>query len=131
MPSLALALLGLVVILKRRVTSAYIAWILFGLWLLASVSLALTIPHIVSHYSAEGSYVEEKTFLIESSTPTLYLNDLDFKRCNSVDLKLRGHSDSGLYILKMDFESRGYSKANGRKNAEAVDYFVKVTFIPF
>ncbi|MBC6410165.1 MAG: PspC domain-containing protein [Ekhidna sp.] len=124
-PSLALTLLGLVIILKRRVISTYIAWSLFGLWLLASAGLALTIPHIISNYSADGSYVEEKTFIVESNTPTLYLNDLDLKGYNSVDLKLRGHTDSGLYILKMDFESRGYSKANARENAEAVDYIIK------
>lgn len=124
-PALALALLGLVIILKRRVVSSYVGWILFGLWLVGTVGLAFTVPHIIGNFSADGSYVEEKTFLVDSATPTLYLNELDLRRYENVDLKLRGHSDSGIYKLKMDFESRGYSKANARENAAAVDYIVK------
>lgn len=123
-PSLGIALLGLVIILKRKVISAYIAWSLFGLWLMGMVGLAFTLPKVIANYSADGSFKEERTFLVEETIPTLRLNDLDLRRFDAVDLQIRGYQDSARYTLEMDFESRGYSKANARENAEAVDYLV-------
>ncbi len=127
MPALLIALAGVSIIVKRWITKAYVGWSLFGLWILGMIGLAFTVPQIISNYSAEGSYNEERTFIVEDATPTLRLNDLDINRYNSVDLRIRGHRDSALYKLKLDFESRGYSKTNARDNAEAVDYGVSRT----
>lgn len=122
-PSLAILMLGLVVILKKKVTSAFFAWSLFGLWLLGMIGLAISVPTIIRDYSAEGTYKEEQTFAVNEGTAELKLNDLDWNKYNSVDLRIRGHEDS-VFLLKMEFDSRGYSRANARENGEAVDYVV-------
>ncbi len=124
MPALLIVIAGVSIIVKRWVTKAYVGWSLFGFWIIGMIGLAFTVPQIVSNYSAEGSYNEERTFLVEDASPTLRLNDLDLRGYNSVDLRIRGHRDSTLYKLKLDFDSRGYSKTNARENAEAVDYVV-------
>ncbi len=124
-PALSIALIGLVIILRRQVVSTYVAWSLFGLWLIGTIGVAVTVPRLVSDFLTDSSYLEEKTFFVEKSTPTLYLNNLDIRSYRSVELKLRGHLDSGLYNLKMDFNSRGYSKSKAKANAEAVNYGVK------
>lgn len=123
-PALGISLLGLVIILKRRVTSAFVAWSLFGLWLLGMIGLAFSVPATIRDFSAEGTFKEERLYTVDESTPTLYLNDLDLDSYNSVDLRIRGHRDSANYKLALEFESRGYSKTNARENAEAVDYRV-------
>ncbi|MEM0940609.1 MAG: PspC domain-containing protein [Bacteroidota bacterium] len=123
-PALLIALIGLSIILKRWVTKAYIGWSLFGLWIIGMIGLAVTIPQLLSNYSAEGSYNEEKTFVVGDAMPTLRLNDLKLKRYSNVDLEIKGHKERTFYRLKLDFESRGYSKTDARNNAEAVNYFV-------
>lgn len=124
-PALAMALLGLVIILKRRVTSAFLAWSLFGLWLLGMIGLAFSVPAIVRDYSADGTFKEERTYAVSTGIPLLKLNDLDLNRYGSVDLRIRGHEDSINYKLELNFESRGYSRANARENAERVNYVVE------
>lgn len=126
-PSLAISLLGLVIILKRRVTSAFVAWSLFGLWLLGMIGLAFSVPAIVRDYSADGTFKEERTYLVSEATPTLRLNDLDIDSYNSVDLRIRGHEDTANYKLTLDFESRGRTRTDARDNAEGVDYVVSNT----
>ena len=123
-PTLLLVFSGLSIIMKKWVIKAYVGWSLFGLWLIGMIGLAITVPQIVGDFNADGSYNEERTFMVEDATPTLKLNDLDLNRYNSVDLRLRGHGDSAFYKLKLDFESRGNSKTDARDNAEAVDYIV-------
>ena len=123
-PSLAILLLGLVVIAKKGVVSAFVAWSMFGLWLLGMVGLAIAVPSIIKDYSSEGTFKEERTYEVYDGTIDLELNDLDWDKYNSVDLKIRGHEDS-VYLLEMDFESRGYSRTDAKENGEAVDYVVE------
>lgn len=123
-PSLAVLLLGLVIILKKKVTNAFVVWSLFGLWLLGMVGLAVSVPAIVKDYSVEGTYKEEQTFALNDGITELKLNELDWDTYNSVDLKIRGHEDSSAYLLELEFDARGYSRTNAKENGEAVDYIV-------
>ncbi|MEP1035228.1 PspC domain-containing protein [Ekhidna sp.] len=123
-PSLAVLMLGLVIILKKKVTSAFVAWSMFGLWLLGMIGLAISVPTIIRDYSTESTFKEERTYQVYDGIAQLKLNELDWDRYNSVDLKIRGHEDSTAYLLEMDFDSRGYSRSNARDNGEAVDYVV-------
>ncbi|MEQ9467795.1 MAG: PspC domain-containing protein [Ekhidna sp.] len=123
-PSLSILLIGLVVILKKKVTNAFVAWSMFGLWLLGMVGLAISVPATIRDYSAEGTFKEERTFAVNEGITNLKLNELDWDAYHSVDLKIRGHEDSTAFLLEMEFESRGYSRTNARENGEAVDYIV-------
>lgn len=123
-PSLAVLMLGLVIILKKKVTSAFVAWSMFGLWLLGMIGLAVSVPAIIRDYSTEGTFKEERTYQVYEGVTDLKLNELDWDRYNSVDLKIRGHEDSTIYLLEMDFDARGYSRNNAKENGEAVDYVV-------
>ncbi|MFK7952997.1 MAG: PspC domain-containing protein [Ekhidna sp.] len=123
-PSLGVALLGLVIILKKRVTSAAVGWSLFGLWLLGMIGLAFSIPAIVKDYSAEGTVRKEVRFDAQEEVVTLRLNDLDMDAFEKTDLRLRGHEDS-TYLLSLEYTSRGFSRSNAKENAEAVSYKVE------
>ncbi|MEQ8904999.1 PspC domain-containing protein [Ekhidna sp.] len=123
-PSLAILLVGLMVILKKKVTNALVAWSLFGLWLIGMIGLAISVPTIIRDFSVESTFKEERTFTVTEGITELKLNDLDWDTYNSVDLKIRGHEDTTAYLLEMEFDARGYSRTNAKENGEAVDYVV-------
>ncbi len=123
-PSLAILLVGLMIILKKKVTSAIVAWGLFGLWLIGMIGLAVSVPTIIRNYSVESSHKEERTFTVNEGITELKLNELDWDNYNSVDLKIRGHEDTTVYLLELEIDSRGNSRTNARENGEAVDYIV-------
>ncbi len=123
-PSLGILLTGLVVILKKKVTSSFVAWSLFGLWLIGLIGLAISVPSMIRDFSVEGTFKEERTFAVNEGVTKLKLNELDWDAYNSVDLKIRGHEDSTNFLLEMEFDSRGYSRTNAKENGQAVDYVV-------
>lgn len=123
-PALSILLVGLVVIAKKNVINAFVAWSLFGLWLLSLIGLAISVPSIVRNYSVEGTFKEEQRFEVNEGTTVLKLNEIDWKSYDGVDLRIRGHEDTASFLLKKEFEARGYSRTNARENGEAVDYAV-------
>lgn len=128
-PSLGIALLGLTIIMRKAVTKAVVGWTLFGLWLLGMIGLAFSVPMIIRDFSAENKFRDERPMIVNEVKPTLKLNEIyyDLDRDYSydvVDLRLRGHSDS-TYLLALEFESRGSSRANAKQNAQAVSYGVE------
>lgn len=120
-PSLALSLLGLVIILKKRVATATVGWTLFGLWIIGMIGVAVSIPGIIRDYSMENTYYEDRTFPPTAGIAELKLDEKEWDGYESVELRIRGHEDS-VYLLNMEFESRGSTRTNARENAEAVDY---------
>jgi len=123
-PALALLLLGLVIILKRKVTNAFVARSLLGLWFLGMIGLAISIPAIVGNYRSEATYKEERTFPLNAGITELRLNETEWDAFYGVNLKLRGQEDTSSYSMIMEFESRGSSREDAREHAKAVDYHV-------
>lgn len=124
-PSLALLLIGLMIILKRKVTSAFVGWGLFGVWLLGIVGLVISIPSILSNYKTDGTYKENRLFEVYEGPVELKLNEIDWDSYNTTELKIKGHQDSLNYRLELAFESRGQSRSDAKKHAKAVNYSVK------
>ena len=124
-PSLGILLLGLSIIVRKMVTKAFIGWSMFGLWLLGMVGLAFSVPALISDFSTESNFVEEREYPVSDEIPTLRLNDLGRGRWGreGVELRLRGHQDEN-YQLKLDIESRGANRSKARENANAVEYNV-------
>ncbi len=123
-PALALVLLGVVIMIKRRVGNGYIGWSLFGIWIIGLIATSLTIPAIVKDFRTENDFREEITFENTGEIPTLRLSEGSrYEDYDGVNLQLRGHSDS-TYQLALRFEARGSSRSDAAQNAQAVDYNV-------
>ncbi len=125
-PALGLSLLGLVIILKRRVIGIYVAWSLFGLWLIGMIGVASSVPSLIGKFRVENTYREERSYQVTDAKPTLKLNedylDWDFRYDNTA-LRLRGHADS-TYLLLLEIDSRGANRADAKKNAKTIIYEV-------
>lgn len=122
-PALAVTLVGLFVVLKKRIVKPYISWALLGVWVISLMIAAYTIPKFVHEFAVEEEIREDQTFEYSQATPTLKLNDLDKDALDAVNLRLRGHSDS-TYQLVLTIESRGASRTEAEENAKSIVYNV-------
>jgi phage shock protein PspC (stress-responsive transcriptional regulator) len=124
-PALGISLLGLTILLKKRIGNAYVALSMVVIWVLAIIGATFTIPSIVGQFGAEDAIEEEVRFAVSEEIPTLRLNDKgwDKNNRNAVDLRLRGH-DADEYLLIIDKEARGSSRENARQNAAGANYEV-------
>ena len=124
-PALGISLLGLTILLKKRIGNAYVALSMVLIWVLAVIGASFTIPNIVHQFGAEDSIEEEVRFSVIEEMPTLRLSDKGWERRDyrSVDLRLRGH-DEEEFLLVLDKEARGFSRENARENAAGIAYEV-------
>lgn len=123
-PAIGMALLGLVIIIKRRVANSYIGWSLFAIWIFGIMMAAITTPRFAKEFSDEDTIRLEETFEVTQATPTLTLNDLGENTFDGIDLRLRGHDDSVYQVVKR-IESRGSDRSDAEENAQQVIYTVQ------
>lgn len=122
-PALAISLVGMVVILKKRVANAYVGWSLFGIWIIALIISMLSIPRFARDFATEDDIRIDKQFELTEGTPTLRLKEKGFDNFDLVDLRLRGHEDSTYQVI-INIESRGSSRQEAQENARKVRYEV-------
>lgn len=122
-PVLAISLLGLVVILKRRVASPIVGWSLFALWILALAGASILVPKYTHDFKEEGSYHYTRDLPLTEGTPKLFLNNTSGMHYDGVELRLRAHQDSS-YQLSVKVESRGRDRDDAIQNAKQVTYLV-------
>ncbi|MEM9339908.1 MAG: DUF2807 domain-containing protein [Bacteroidota bacterium] len=130
-PVVGLSILGISIIVKKPVAKAVVGWSMLGLWLFGLLGLAFTVPSVVHKLRVENSYKERRTFdWSQERIPLLTLNEDEYTERffsnEDVKLRLRGHEDS-VYLLVLDFESRGSSRADAKRNARSVSYSVVKT----
>lgn len=125
-PAFGISLLGLTLLLKRRIENTYVDLSMLLIWILAIIGCSFSLPKIVGQFSADATYERELIFAVTDATPRLMLNELEQSRgeYEGVDLRLRGHDDS-VYLVVIQAESWGSSQKNARSNAEAVKYNVE------
>lgn len=122
-PALCITLLGLFVLLKRSVIKAYFLWALFGFWILGLIGSAFFLPSLARDFRTDSSTRDQTTFAMTDNIPTLRLSEVDLGSYEAVDLRLRGHVDS-TFRLETRTTSRGATRNEARKNADAIDYVV-------
>ncbi|MEQ8241616.1 MAG: PspC domain-containing protein [Cyclobacteriaceae bacterium] len=123
-PAVALSLLGLVIIFKRRVANAYVGWSLFALWIIGLIGTSFSVPSLVREFRSENTARSEQIFPVAGeSIPTLRLNALETSVYKGVQLRLKGHEDS-VYQAMLSVESRGNSRPDATLNAESISYTI-------
>lgn len=124
-PALGISLLGLTILLKKRIGNAYVALSMVVIWVMAVIGASFTIPNVINQFAAEDSIEEEVRFPVTDEMPTFRLNQDGWSRDDyrAVDLRLRGHNEEE-FVLVLDKESRGSTRENARKNAAGINYNV-------
>lgn len=123
--SLGLFLLGLAIILKRKIVKAYVGWSLFALWVVSIIVISFSLPGYIGEFKSSNNYEQEQIFPVtENEIPTLRFSEEASFGPNLVELRLRGQEDS-TYRLVVDIESRGANRNEARDNARSVGYEVE------
>jgi phage shock protein PspC (stress-responsive transcriptional regulator) len=122
-PALVLVLLGVMVIVKRKVGNAYIGWSLFGLWIVSLLVVAFMVPKTIRQFSVEDDINKDQFFNSDASTVVLKLSDQEDSPYDGVDLRIRGHEDS-VFKAAIRLESRGENPEDARMQAEKISYTI-------
>ncbi len=124
-PSLIMIILGVMVIIRRNLIRAYIGWSLFGIWLIAIVTLAASIPLRAQQYKQQGTYKEEKVYALPQGTPYLTQSEVGDDEYDGARLILKGHEANEIRIEKK-FTTRGFDRAEAEKIASETIYGITV-----
>lgn len=127
---------GITVIAKRKVMSSSVGWSVLGVWLIAILITAATVPNVVRDFREEGSITYSETLDASGSTLILDIDPIyDYRRNNDlfiIDLDIRTSKDSTL-TLDTRVRSRGRNMYDAEENAKMIkyDYSVKDSIITF
>ncbi|MEZ0540103.1 PspC domain-containing protein [Fibrella arboris] len=122
LPSLALALTGLIVITRKSFLTGNTVLTLLAVWVISGVILATTIPQIVGEFN-RGGKVETATILRPTGTPTFSINDIDndneFR--TRPQIELLGYAGTEIKAV-MEASARGRNRDQAEANAREIHY---------
>ena len=122
-PALALALLGVTVIAKRKIVPASVGWSMFAIWVISLLGLGLTMPRVIQEYKTEGTHRVVQNYDLQGKQAVLQLHEVGLDDYQVTKLRLYGH-DSEEFKLVSKFNSRGRTRQEAIINAQMVDYTV-------
>ncbi len=123
-PALAMALLGVMVIAKRRFLPAALGWSMFAVWIVSLLGLGLTLPSVIGQYRTEGVHKVTDYYDFTDKQAVLSLEEVGMDDYQEATLRLYGY-DGENYKLVKKFESRGSSRQEAVTNAQMVSYRVQ------
>lgn len=127
---------GITVIAKRKVMSSSVGWSVLGVWLIAILITAATVPNVVRDFREEGSITYSETLDASGSVLVLDIDPIyDYRRNNDlfiIDLDVRTSKDSTL-TLDTRVRSRGRNMSEAEENAKMIkyDYSIRDSIITF
>ncbi len=124
-PALALALLGVTIIAKRKIIPASVGWSMFAIWIISVLGLGLTLPRVVQEYKTEGTHRVVENYDLQGKKAILQLNEVGMDDYQVTKLRLYGH-DGDQFKLVSKFNSRGRTRQEAIKNAQMVNYQVEL-----
>ncbi|MFW5762267.1 MAG: PspC domain-containing protein [Cyclobacteriaceae bacterium] len=124
-PSLFITLLGVMIISKTNLIKPGLGWSLFAIWIIASLSLAISIPKIVTDFRVESNVKQMETFDIDGTAVLTMEDKYPDVKYDRAELRIRAHEDS-TFLLEKNIESRGKSIEDAQENARMLIYHVNV-----
>ncbi len=123
-PALALALLGVTIIAKRKIIPSAVGWSMFAIWMISLLGLGLTLPNVVRQYKSEGTHRVTDYYDFNEKQAVLSLEEVGMDDYQQATLRLYGY-EGDQYKLVSKYESRGSSRQDAIANAQMVNYNVK------
>lgn len=124
-PFLYLFIAGITVIAKRKIVSSIFNWSALGMWLIALLLAAATIPAAMIGFRKQSSIIRTENIAVNGQTLVLDMdNQYDDYRRNGffiIDLDLRVADDDQVK-LKSLVRAFGHDQRDAEENADRVDY---------
>ena len=124
LPSLALALTGLIVITRKSLLKGNAGLTLLAVWVISGVILATTVPQIVGEFKRNGK-VETSVVLRPTGTPTFALDDIDNENGFQTrpNIELLGYAGPDVKVVLE-------ASARGRTREQAETYAGEIRYVP-
>ncbi len=122
LPSLALALTGLIVITRKAFLTGNTVLTMLAIWVISGVILATTVPQIVGEFNRRAK-VETAEVVRPTGMPTFTINDIDndgeFR--TRPQIELLGYSGTDIKIVR-EASARGRNREQAESNARDIQY---------
>jgi hypothetical protein len=116
-----LAILGFMIIMKRRVLNSKAGWSVLALWMLSIAILSFTIPPYIKDFSETGRHTVVERYAMHNQTAVLRLNDVGDDEFDMISLKITSHADTMIRLDK-EFFASGSSRSEATENAKMINY---------
>jgi len=123
-PFLVIAVLGFMMLMKRKVLNAGVGWTLLVLWLLSVAFMGYYIPKYIHGFTEEGRSTTADRYSLAGKTIILKGNDTGDDDFELVDFRIRSHEDSVVRIEKR-LSSRGATRSEAEENAQKIQYNIQ------
>jgi len=124
-PFFYLAILGFMVLMKKRVLNPKAGWSVLAIWLISVIILSFTIPSYIRNFQEDGRYTEVDRYHLMDKTVVFNSNDVGEDELDLVSLKIRSYEDTVLKIER-EYIASGASRKEAVENAKLIQYNVSV-----
>lgn len=124
-PFFFIAILGFMVIMKKKVLNAKASWSILAIWFLSIAALSLTIPSYVNNYREQGRHITVQRFDLSDKIALLELNDIGDNKFDLVSLRIRSHEEAEIK-LEQEFSASGKTRQEATENAKSIAYGLEV-----
>jgi phage shock protein PspC (stress-responsive transcriptional regulator) len=125
-PFFFLAILGFMVIMKKKVLNAKTSWSILAMWFLSIAVLSFTIPSYVNNFSEQGRHIVVNRYALADKIVKLELNDIGENEFDLVSLRIRSHEDAEIK-LEQEFTASGKTRQEATDNAKSILYGIEVS----
>ena len=122
-PFLALSLLGVMIIAKRKIMNTTIGWSLFAIWMVSLLAVGLTVPRVVNDFKREDTHRVTEYYDVQGKVAVFEMSEVGMDDYQETHLRLLGYDGENLKLIQK-FEARGSTRQDAIKNAQMVTYGV-------
>lgn len=124
-PFFFLAILGFMVLMKRKVLNAKASWSILAVWLISIVALSFTIPPYINNFREKGRHTTVNRYNLFDHVAVLKFNDIGTDELDLVSLRIRSQEDT-VIKLEQEFYATGKSRKDAADNAKQIQYGLTV-----
>jgi phage shock protein PspC (stress-responsive transcriptional regulator) len=124
-PFFFLAILGFMVLMKKKVLNAKASWSVLAIWLISIMVLSFTIPPYINNFRENGRHTAVSRYDLYDKIAVLELNDIGNDEFDLVTLRLRSQEDT-VIKLEQEFFATGKTRQDATENAKQIKYGLDV-----
>lgn len=124
-PAFYLAILGFMILMKKKVMNAKASWSILALWLISIIILSFTIPSYIRNFREDGRFTDVQRYDLNGKTVVLNFNDIGNDEFDLVTMRIRSYEDT-VIKLEQEFIASGASRIEAVASAKTIKYGVDV-----
>ena len=124
-PFFYLAILGFMILMKKRVLNPKASWSILAIWLISIIILSFTIPPYIQNFKEDGRHTAVNRYELYEKTAVFNFNDIGEDEFDLVSLRIRSYEDT-VIKLEQEFLASGPTRKEAVENAKMINYKVDV-----